>query len=292
MKYTLAFILILFININAQDSIQDSILGSDTEKKDTICFKYDFYPGDTLEYRLEAHDSIIVDWDTAIVKARYEKVRIVCEDFNKKTSTYLLSQETYDYIAYESKGDLRDIERVNHPWINRKVYFEIDSLGNRLEYYSDDSTKVSTNPGSYFQPFLIVPITESCKEIDESWINYRDTTFVIENGVPAPLFLLTDLFRNKGYKDTLDRITKHLSFVRTSKGIVSPENKNVIVNSRINSDNQLLLDSALNIPVYYYANQEQKFGVIMPNDNRKNGTHFNHSFYTLDRFVPSSKRDN
>ena len=89
MKITYLFTLFTFtfLALSSQNKPLDESLvtGEGKSVKDTLCHKYNFSVGDTLEYRIESGDSIVVNWDSPLTKERFERIRIVCESVDKKT---------------------------------------------------------------------------------------------------------------------------------------------------------------------------------------------------------------
>ncbi len=261
------------------------------DKKDTVCIKYEFHPGDTLYYRLEAHDSITIEYNPPILKKRYQRLRIVCDSVNEAKHFFLSLQMT-DYISKQRVLDSQQVTRKNNPWLSRKVSVEIDSLGKRCSYSLGNDSTASLAPGGAFQPYLIVPFGTSCKEISETWI-VEDSMFIPENGIPMPAVRHTYLYRMKEPIDTLDKTCYNFEFINTGQGSIEiiSEETNMKVTSVMNGHGTMKIDTANFIPVHMFAALEQKLKISSPGSGTQPGWHYISLDYTLDRYIPAKKRE-
>lgn len=286
MKYQ---ILILFIIINTELSAQ-----TEEEfvpvKKDTACYHYVFSPGDTITYRAVALDSIIIDYGTPLLKTRYELIRIVCDSVNK-LGHFFISQELINSISEETWGDKEKVERIESPWIGRKVWYEIDSVGARYSFGVDDSTRAAMSPGGAFQPNIIFPFKQFCKITNESW-SYSAIMDLPENGIPIPIERQNSLFRAMEPKDTLGYPCNRFQYVRTGQGSVSIVTNDVkIYTSSVNVSNGVVFfHKQYSIPVHYFANIEQKLNIEMPDIGKQPGVHYMIINYTLDEYKPAIRK--
>lgn len=294
LKNLIILFILTSITLSSQNKqLDESLVTGDNELvKDTLCHKYSFTVGDTLEYRIESGDSIVVNWDSPLTKERYEKIRIVCESIDKKTGHFFLSHSYIDYIGYESKPLYKKSERDKHDWLNKKVIVEIDSLGNRYSYkYTDTTTKGST-AGGPFQGLLIQPLGKGCSTVGETWISQKDTTYLAENGFQVPNVIRTDLFENKGIKDTLDYKTTRIDLTFTGNAEVFVENDNALfyMNAVVNGHTENLMSEELKIPIWAYFTQEQNFTIQLGQGKKTKGLHFSYSIFQLDRFVSGEQK--
>lgn len=283
MKLLILF-LILTSSLYSQDSI-DEILNDENNQKDSICIKLQFHKNDTLEYVVHSHDSIVINFDEAIVKDRYERFRVVCEKVDKKNGHFFLSLEFFEFFSKESKGEIKEVERNYSPWVGKKIFIEIDSLGNRYSYIPDTSS-FDLSSGGAFQPSLFQPFNNYCSFVEGSWLNSKIKIEFPENAYPVPVFIATDLFRNKGYLDTLDEKCKKIEFIRTGKGDyeINNEKAKAFVRSTINSHGQYLISVKDEIPIWFYMTQDQQMQIYLPGEEKK-GEHFTTTTFTLDRFI-------
>ena len=273
-----------FINAQIQDST--SINGIDS----LLCFKYGFQEGDTLFYRVEAHDSIIVNFDEPLTKTRWQRIKFVVDSINEEKIH--MSRTLVDYISEESKGDVKNVRRKSHPWVGKTVQIVFDSSGNRFSQSIEDSTKAYNSPGSAFAPYMIFPLGGKCKFLNESWlVNSVDT--VAENGFPFPIIDQTSLFRTVGYLDTLGHEAKRIRYVKTAQGqmYLVTEEQNIYVHSVINSGGKLTLDKKTDIPLHFFATLEIKAKVKYPDGTEQPTKHFTTADYTLDRYLPAKKEN-
>lgn len=253
-------------------------------------FRYNFFKGDTIRYRVASFDSIIINYDKPLEKTRFEMVEVTCDSVSKDRK-FLLSFQLLNYISDETFGRAQNVRRTSTPWQNRKTFLWIDSLGNRLKSYPDDSTKYAMSPGGAFAPNLFFPFKETYRYINESWIvNTKDTVY--ENGVPAAATTQSSLLRAKKPLDTLDHECVRFSYIKTASGAV-----NVLTNEqRIRTEATIAGSGVMTIskkdwiPVHYFANIEQKLNIFYPEQDEIPGQHFISVDWTLDSFIPSKLR--
>lgn len=254
-------------------------------------YKYRFFKGDTLRYKVESFDSIIINYDKALEKTRFEIYEITCDSVTKD-KRFLLSFKLLNLISDESIGGLDKIRRTTSPWLTRKTYLWIDSLGNRLSSFADDSLLYALSPGGSFAPSLFFPIKETYRYINESWLVSSFDT-LRENGVPAAHINQSSLMRARNPLDTLDYDCVRFSFIKTGNGAI-----NVLTNSqRIRTEASIAGSGVMTIsikdaiPVHYFANMEQKLNIFYPNQDEIPGQHFISADWTLETFIPSKARN-
>ena len=253
--------------------------------KDTLCIRYKFLKGDTLIYNIVSFDSIVINFDKPLLKNRIEKMRVICEDLNEY-GNYKLSLELISYKSKESYKKEKNVEVYETPWLNRKIYITIDSVGQRMEQVSDDTSNFAMSPGGAFQPYLFFPFVRSCKAINETWI-VNSSEDLVENGVPVPKMKQFSLFRMNPPIDTLNEHCAFIEFVKSAQGAELGVNANIPVNvsSVINGYGNLYLSLDKFLPIYYYATVEQKLSIYVPNEEPKPGWHFISTTYTLEKYV-------
>ncbi|MFA7325669.1 MAG: hypothetical protein WC121_03330 [Candidatus Kapaibacterium sp.] len=296
MKFRIICVLILtsFLALNAQNQKLDEnlITGDIEQSQDTLCHYYSFTVGDTLEYRVESGDSIVVNWESYLTKERFDRIRIVCEKIDKKTGHFFLSYVYLDYKGYEFKPLYEKVERDNHPWLNKKVLIEIDSLGKRHSYQYTDTTTKGLTAGGPFQGSLIQPIGMRCSTKGNSIILRKDTSYIPENGYQTPKVVMTYLIENRGAVDTLDYKCTRVDLSTTGNGEVFIESKDAIfyMTSVINGHVENYMSNELHIPIWLYFTQEQNFTMELGNGKKTKGFHYTYSTYNLDRYV--SGKDN
>lgn len=254
------------------------------EAKDTLCFKYDLRQGDTLYYRVVSYDSIIIDFDIPLKKTRYEMLKISVDSVID--NQIHLSQSLEHYIGMESKGDIKDVRRENSPWTKNKVNITIDSSGNRITQTIVNPTSYGLTPGGAFQPYIIFPLGDACKSVNESWL-VKSSDTLAENGFPYPIMHQTSMMRVVGDIDTLGYDAKRLRYIKTAQGfyyILKP-NDTTEVFARINSGGNITFDKKTNIPVHFYATIEQKLEIKFSDGKEMPGWHFISTNFTLDRLI-------
>ena len=254
-------------------------------KQDTVCFKYKFTIGDKLTFEVNSFDSISINYGQVLLRNRKETIQIKCDSLSKK-GTFYLSQMLLSYKARESSGDEKNIERTNNSWIGRRISLEIDSVGNRLSFRFDDSTKAGLTPGGAYNPYLLFPISSTCKAIDESWA-VSTTDFLPENGNPLPLLRQYSLLRVRKPIDTLGYFCQKLEFVKTSQGSYELpfDNKKITVNSVINGFGTLLISDSLKIPINFLATSEEKLTLIFSDEDHQPGFHYISTEFVLKEYI-------
>lgn len=289
----LTLILIIFSTLLSQNKpLSESLVTGENEVlKDTLCHKYDFTVGDTLEYRVESGDSVVISWDSPLTKERFERIRIVCERIDKKTGHFFLSHEYTEYLGYENKPLYEKSKRDKHEWLNKKVVIEMDSLGKRYTYKYQDTSQNGFTAGGPFQGLLLQPIGRKCSLVGESWITQNDTTYLAENGFQTPMTVRTDLFENKGKVDTLgyNNTRIDITFTGNSEVLVKNQKALFLMYGVINGHTENYISDELHIPVWSYFTQEQNFTIDSGNDKKTKGFHFTYSIFQLDRYVSGKK---
>lgn len=276
---------IFFIVPNAQSFAQKD---KNFTIDDTVCYRYNFIKGDSLLYRVISQDSIVFYPQDAVVKERVEIYMIICDSIGKN-GHFFLSQTLVDYGSKESQGTIRDQVRLESPWLKRKVWFEIDSMGNRYSYGAEDTLKAEVCPGGAFQPNLFFPFKESCKHYGESWIVGTQDDLP-ENSIPPAYRNQTSLFRVLPDVDTLGQMCNRLQYTLTAQGSVRIPYTNgqmLSTTSIIAQFGILHISKADNVPVHFYATAEIKLNVKAPNGKELKGTQYITSNFKLVEFHSS-----
>lgn len=272
-----SFLILFFSEKNIQANQEQDTL----KQPDTIiyCFKYSFNPGDTLVYLVHSYDSIIIDYGLPLLKVRNEILRVICENITKYNS-FILSIELIEFRGRDFQ-DTNLVEYNESDWKNRKVKIEIDSLGNRLNFWVDDSTISGRTPGGPFQPHLFFAFNETCKKKNETWL-VRTTEDLVENGIPIPRLSHSMLFRMIGEVDTLGEKVARCEFIRTGQGSLQLQHmqNNLKVTSIINAYGYLDISKEKGTPLHLFTTEEQKLSFSSEN-TQSTGKHFIHTNYTL-----------
>ncbi len=272
-----SFLILFFSEKNIQASQEQDTL----KQPDTLiyCFKYSFNPGDTLVYLVHSYDSIIIDYGLPLLKVRNEILRVICENITKHNS-FILSFELIEFRGRDFQ-DTNLVEYNETDWKNRKVKIEIDSLGNRLNFWVDDSTISGRTPGGPFHPHLFFSFNETCKKKNETWL-VRTTEDLVENGIPIPRLSHSMLFRMIGEVDTLGEKVARCEFIRTGQGSLQLQHmqNNLKVTSIINAYGYLDISKEKGIPLHLFTTEEQKLSFSSEN-TQSTGKHFIHTNYTL-----------
>lgn len=279
--FRLAVILCVFVSVKALAQLTPDDNPNYPAAKETVCFKYKFNPGDTLVYYVAAFDSIVIDYEAPLMRTRYEHILLVCDSVSKN-GRFFISQMLINYFSKESRENIRDVERHTSPWLNRRVQYEMDSLGKRYSFRLDDSLKASMSTGGAFNPPLLQIIGEHCKHIGESW-NVNTQFDLPENGIPVPLVRMSYLLRAGKPYDTLDSRCNKIEYISTGQGSfrLLTERENMKVTSILNGHGALSIDTAHNILVHHFSTVEQKLTIIVDDEITKPGLHFTNINYTL-----------
>lgn len=276
LKIVFAFFPLLIASVFAQEAPIDTL----SVKPDTVCYKLKFSPGDTLVYNVVSFDSIIVNYGDPLIKQRFETIRFICD--STQNGKFFLSSSLIKFKGLERNKDTDNVERSESPWLGRKVWFSIDSTGNRYSLGYDDSTKAALCPGGAFQPHLFFPFQQSCKQVDKTWI-VESLDELVENGLPLPLVRQSSLFRAVPSIDTLNEHCNRFNYIKTAQGsykVLTIEDTMRITNI-ITGYGVLDISADKNIPVHYYATVEQKITITIGSKEPMPGWHYIASFYTL-----------
>ncbi|QLH53721.1 MAG: hypothetical protein CH6_1979 [Candidatus Kapaibacterium sp.] len=271
------FVLIIFsLLLPLRTHSQEEVHPKDTT---LYCFRYRFNPNDTLVYLVHSYDSIIIDYGKPLLKVRNEIHRVICENVTKQ-GTFILS---YKLIQFQGRDfqDTTIVDYTESDWLNREIKIEIDSFGNRINFWVDDTLKSGRTPGGPFQPHMFFPFQDTCKKKNETWL-VRSTDDLAENGIPIPRFRHTMLFKMIGEIDTLGEKVIRSEFIRTGQGSLKMQNQlgEILLTAVINSYGYLDVSKEKSVPIHLFTTVEQKLN-IKSDENISTGKHFIHSNYTL-----------
>lgn len=281
---TKLFIILFFITttLKSQENIQE-VPGhtSDTTNsemklkiQDTLCFRLNFVPGDTLIYKFESYDSLIHNMDKPILKKRTEDIMLVCDSVDGGNNFHL----RYKVLNVEQKewtATTDTVERTGSPWIGKETKLVIDSVGRRLFAKNLDSNFIVSSLGGSFQPYLFFPFDNSCKKIGESWLVQSSDT-LCENSYPPATINQTSLFRLKdklmNESDTLAFIT----FVKTAQGLYGFETEDISISVQniLNIYGEIKIDLKNNVPQFFYTTQEEKIHILRDDGSKIPAWHF------------------
>lgn len=283
--YTIALIALFTLSAAfAQEEPQDTIPApppAAPAKPDTVCFKFGFQPKDTLFYRVGGMDSIIYDYEPALTKVRYSRIMLICDSV--RDGKMYMTQSLVTFTSTENKSYIKGVKRDDTPWLNRKVHFVIDSVGTRYNWWVDDSTNAALTPGGAFEPVLIFPFKESCKAVDESWIE-SSKDYYPENGVPVSVVQQSTLFRAMAEVDTLGERCSRMRFVRTGQGAVYivDERVKMAVTSVLNSSGMITISKEKQVPMHYFSTVEQKLKIKAPDKADRPAWQYTNVDYVLE----------
>jgi hypothetical protein len=255
--------------------------------KDTICFRYDLRAGDTLVYRIEAHDSVNVENGQRFYKERTETVRIVCDSVTRNgimfLSTTLLTAKEINVMGADTSV------RTTHPWVGRRHVVAIDAVGHRIMAQSDNDSVAGTAPGGTMQPLLLPVLDTSCGVQNQAWLA-QDTLILVENAVPNPVLSQQVYWRVLDKGDTLGRTVNRIQYTQTAVGSVVLLTKDLSIDAStvLAGYGRLTFDRKLNVILHQFATVENKFTMQLPNDIRVRGKHLISENVTL---VSLSARD-
>lgn len=255
---------------------------SSTITADTICVKYNLLPGDTLIYRVSGQDSLALNFQEPILRKRIERHQYVVDSVDELKRIHITQTMTH-FIWKESKGDIRNVERVTSTWLNFPVSYVIDESGRRYSYSVPDSSRAMISPGGPFSPFLFSDIGIYCEEVNKNWL-VKSYDELVENGVPFPLFNHTTLYRFQDDIDTLDEKCHRIELIRTGQGSYKypVEDKMQRITTKINSGGMLDISVERGIPVHYMMNQEQKTTIKLPSGKEQPGWKYTLQYFTLE----------
>lgn len=247
------------------------------------CAYYKFTPRDTMFYTVQSNDSIVIDYGTPLLKSRHELLRVICDSVGPKNNHYYMNLSLIKYEVEEHELDSKIYTHSNSEWVNRNVFIEIDSVGNRFGVSYDDSTMLGANPGGPYQPYLFFYFEYPCQDTGHSWTVLDEQDYLVENGLPCPVIRNSYMFTNRGYRDTLGYKTAQIDFVKTAQGSItySEANKNLRVTSVIASGGILDIGVDLKVPIHFYQTMEQKLTIHTPNGVEKPGRQYISSYFTL-----------
>ncbi len=252
--------------IQVQNGFQLPPLGTDT-----TCVEYLFLPGDTLIYTVESADSVAMLGDPILLKVRNEVVSVICDSVSAGLFHLRITLRSY---LEQQRTATDSIVRTTTPWLNRDAHVSIDAHGQRVVVRADNDTRAAITPGGAFQPLLIPPFHDSCGVQNQSWL-VVDTTLLVENGVPEPVFVHSTLWRMLGAVDTLDRRFVQVEYTQTALGRVVTRSRSVNVDMQgvIAAYGKVSMDAGLQVPYHVFATSEDKIEITTPGGSIKKGKH-------------------
>ena len=285
MRLLIFLILLNFTTLFSQET-DSSIISI----PDTICYKYHFNVGDSLFYSAVSHDSIIINYGSPLIKSRFEEILITCDSI--KNDLFYLTQQLISYKSFEGNEDTTNVERNSSPWLNRKAWFALDSLGYRKSVGFDDSLSASLTPGGAFQPPLIIPLGYACTEINKTWF-VESLDELVENGLglTIPLIQQASLFRALEPIDTLGFNCIRAEFIKTGQGSYSAvsSNETYKVTNKIAGAGVLDLDPITRIPVHLLQTSEIKMQIEFNGSEPIPGIQYILTNYTLNKISKKKK---
>ena len=280
LKYILSVLFVCFlININLMAQ-NDSSNASPVFVQDASRFKLHFEKGDTLIYNLYSLDSIIIDFGKPLIKTRNEKIRIVCD--SSINGIFYLSQQLIDFNSKEHLTKEEPVDVMTNPWLNRKVYYSIDSVGKRYSIGVDDSSKAALCPGGAFQPFLFFPFDVDIASTNHTWI-VESNIKLPENGIPPSFIRETRLMKYLSTLDTIGEKCARLQFINTGQGgiMLDAGEDKINLSSVINGHGTYDISLKNCIPVHFFVGVELKLTLTFSDDVKKPGSQYINSYFTL-----------
>lgn len=298
------FLLLFFFAIapivaSAQAQIQTESIDSvnikydlDTELENPLrpkvqtCGYYKFTPKDTILYTVQSHDSIAIDYGVPLLKARHEVLQVICDSIGSVNKHFYMNLRLVAFEADEFELNSKVYTHSNSDWVNRDVYIEIDSVGNRFRVDYDDSTEIGLTPGGAFSPILLFGFQEACHDSGGTWTMMQADDLLVENGLPCPVLRSTYLFTSRGYKDTLGYSTNRIEFIKTCQGSITynEAKKDFRVTSIIASAGILDIGTKLQIPIHFFQTMEQKLTIHTPDGVEKPGKQYTTSYFTMSEY--------
>lgn len=260
-------------------------------QKDTVCFAYRFEHGDILRYRVVSRDTIYFKEKPPLVKERIEMLEIACDSVGKNGYFYL-RQTLENYVAHESMGDIKNIERTETPWQGQSVLVVLDEFGRRHHPDPLPSSRMSAlSPGGAFQPVLLVGIFQPCHAIHTSWMVDRVDELLVENGHPAPLRRQTSIYEAFPSVDTLGFACSQFHYSLTAQGSVAVTDRKPAVRmaSVVAEHGEMKLSKEYGIPVHFLGTSQIKMDIETSDGQKVKNTQYTHSLYTLESIQRKGK---
>ncbi|MDA3843081.1 MAG: hypothetical protein PF588_01770 [Candidatus Kapabacteria bacterium] len=277
----------LFIFMASLFETQAQYTASDNpiEQSKMVFFRYGFVESDTLIYKVRAFDSVVVDYGKPLLRERFEKVRIVCDSVNESGRMFL-SSELIEFVAYEADNNIKKQKSTESSWLNRKVFFEIDSLGVRYSSsIADESTPGITVGGAFQQP-IVFPIGKGQAKPNRTWM-YNSKEYYHENAFPVPAVQQSYHYRAHEPLDTLGYSCVRMDYIISTQGsvkIITAKGK-MTVSSIIAGFGIADFSSEYGVPVHHQSSQEVKLTFHLKDNKTVPGVQFINTYVTLDKFI-------
>lgn len=254
-------------------------------RKEEICFKYSFRKGDSLTYSCQSRDSIYMPYRETILRSRKETIAVVCDSVSPE-GLFRIVEVLKSAEITESGKDVGEQTRSETPWLGRKVWFWIDSVGMRHSFGAEDTLQAASSPGGAFQPHLFFMLGGTCHKLRKSW-DVDTTVDLPENSIPAPILKYYSLFRNLPYTDTLGQKYRTGQYSLTGQGsthVFTAQSDTIRMTTVIAQFGKFLWGNMVNAPAHFYATTENKFTVTFGASNPDGkvvGKHYINTYYTL-----------
>ncbi|MEY2720181.1 MAG: hypothetical protein RLZZ273_1547 [Bacteroidota bacterium] len=250
--------------------------------KDTLCYRYRFVAGDTLQYAIESKDSIDIDTRGILAKVRSERLKIICDSaINGIYHLRLITTRASEYQATETDT----VFRPGHPWVGREVRLVIDSLGHRLAE-STSSSLAMLCPGGAYQPLRLPVLDSSCGRQNQSWLA-EDTVRYAENALPYPIMNQQVLWRVGDKLDTLGRQCQWIIYSLTGFGMMdmSASQLSMQSSSAIAESGRVVFDNVLAVPLTATIQHDNRFTMLSTSGSKTTGKHLMVVVMELDEVV-------
>ena len=139
---------------------------------------------------------------------------------------------------------------------------------------ADNPNAAALAPGGAFQPLILPTLGESCGVQNQSWI-VEDTTVLVENGVPEPVFSHQTLWRVVDNVDTLDQTFSQIQYTQTALGSLAMKSSETAFElfAVIAGYGKLSFSESAGVPYHVFLTSHDRLEITSPSGGVRKGTH-------------------
>ncbi len=262
--------------------------------QDSICFRYQLRPGDSLVYYVIGSDSILTHETPPLQQRWFLRLIVVCDSVDQQGYFHFRQwiDSVYKQRWYEGRSRSLVID-TSSPWEQVVVHFEMNDQGWITAYRYNDTSRRMTSPGGMFFPRLWRAGAHGCWRSHQSWTTERLIEHVPENAYPPPARKYRTVFTARYRKDSSSIPISKCTFasVITQQAAVPIDGRSAILEATIYEYGFLIQDTQWFVPRHLYATAQADFTLWFSKKDKLQGTHFTRVNYYLHfaRFAPSHK---
>ncbi len=257
---------------------------SPIQVQDSICFRYQLRPGDSLVYYVIGSDSVLAPEHPPLQQRWFFRLVVVCDSVDDQGFFHFRQwiDSVHKERWYEGQASAVVIDTAS-PWERIVVHFEMNREGWITDYRYSDTTRRMTAPGGMFLPRLWRAGAYGCWKSYQSWTTDRLIELVPENAFPPPARKYRTVFTARYRKDSASIPIAKCTFASVIKqqSMVPAGKLTALMEATINEYGFLIQDTRWGVPRHLYATAQAEFTLWFSKQKKLTGTHFTRVNYFL-----------